>query len=345
MSAINGSAEDPVTSPIDAPSQPASAVGMFRSPWCAQFSTDKINKLVAELEVPFDLSRVEWRIINTNRANKGLRGLVIPYADQRAYTDRLNALFTPAGWTRKYAIHTSASFQGGKDEKTVAKVFVACDLTIFGIGCHSATGEEWAEEDHAVTRAEAQAFKRACCCFGLGRYLYRFTGIWVDLDDNKRLKSRPLLTGWATPEGWRKGLRPLEELGQPRFKSGGSSKSSEAIQDGPKHRQKYKHDELIREIEEMAERLGRGLYRGILKTAARVWKPSQIEDRALLEKVFAEMQSADRALRRLEAIVEQAGSESLKTILRSLHFNSLDQLNDVNTLRKIVDALEANAEA
>ena len=65
------------------------------------------------------------------------RGQVIPYADQRAYTDRLNALFSSAGWTRRYTVHTSANFQRAKDQKTTAKVFVICDLTIFGFGSHS----------------------------------------------------------------------------------------------------------------------------------------------------------------------------------------------------------------
>jgi hypothetical protein len=51
---------------------------------------------------------------------------------------------------------------------------------------HSATGEEWADDDNAGTGAEAQAFKRACSCFGLGRYFYYFTGSWVDLNDRKR---------------------------------------------------------------------------------------------------------------------------------------------------------------
>src|SRR5258708_2777795 len=55
---------------------------------------------------------------------------------------------------------------------------------------------------------EAQAFKRACSCFGLGRYLYYFSGTWVDVDDRKRLNTVPKLAGWATPEGWRQGLRP-----------------------------------------------------------------------------------------------------------------------------------------
>lgn len=130
----------------------------------APFPADKINELIAELEVPFDPSAVEWRTIQAMKDGK--RGLVIPYADQRAYTDRLNALVSPGGWTRKYTVHTSANFQRGKDERVVAKVFVTCDLTIYGIGSHSATGEEWADDDNAGTSAEAQAFKRACSCFG-----------------------------------------------------------------------------------------------------------------------------------------------------------------------------------
>jgi len=97
-----------------------------------RFSPDQIKELIAELEVPFDPSLIEWRVTNTTKSGK-LRGQVIPYADPRAYTDRLNFLFTPAGWTRKYAVHTSANFQRSRDQQTVAKVFVTCELTIFGV--------------------------------------------------------------------------------------------------------------------------------------------------------------------------------------------------------------------
>jgi hypothetical protein len=173
-----------------------------------QFSAEKVKELVAALEVPFDPSQIEWRVMNTSKNQQQPRGQIVPYADQRAYTDRLNALFSPAGWTRKYGIHTSANFERSKDQKIVAKVLVTCELTIFGLGSHSATGEEWADDDNAGTAAEAQAFKRACACFGLGRYLYYFTGTWVDLDDRKRPKSVPQLVGWATPSGWLKGIRP-----------------------------------------------------------------------------------------------------------------------------------------
>lgn len=53
-------------------------------------STDEIKRLVRELETPFEASLIEWRVTNTSQDRT--RGQVIPYADQRAYTDRLNAL-------------------------------------------------------------------------------------------------------------------------------------------------------------------------------------------------------------------------------------------------------------
>ena len=69
------------------------------------------------------------------------------------------------------------TLSGPRTKGSWPKVLVTCELTIFGLGSHSATGEEWADNDNAGTAAEAQAFKRACSCFGLGRYLYYFTGV------------------------------------------------------------------------------------------------------------------------------------------------------------------------
>jgi hypothetical protein len=306
-----------------------------------QFTAEEIRHMVAALEVPFDPSQIDWRVTNTSKNGSHPRGQVVPYADQRAYTDRLNLLVTPAGWTRKYAIHTSANFQREKDQRVVAKVLIACELTIFGLGSHSATGEEWADDDNAGTSAEAQAFKRACCCFGLGRYLYYFTGAWVDLDERKRPKTIPKLFGWATPDGWRNGMRPPQ----------GEAASSEAAPqpkaaDGnpvSENGNAAAHATLIAHIEAMAEPLGRGLYRGLLKTVARVWKPIQIRDVALLQKVLEHMQAAERGLRRLETAIDKIGPEPLVPILHSLKLNSLERVDNLKTLHEIVVAMEAKA--
>jgi len=135
MSGPNGHAEvsdSSVSSPLPS----------FNTLAANPLTAEKVREFVAALEVPFDRSQIEWRVMNTTKNGQPMRGQVVPYADQRAYTDRLNALFTPAGWTRKYTIQTSASFERSKDQKIVAKVLVTCEVTVFGLGSHSATGEE-----------------------------------------------------------------------------------------------------------------------------------------------------------------------------------------------------------
>jgi hypothetical protein len=311
----------------------------------SRFNLDKVRAFVAELEVPFSPSLIEWRVVNVSEDRS--RGQVIPYADQRAYTDRLNELFTPAGWTRKYTVNTSATFERSRDNKVAAKVFVTCDLTIHGIGSHSATGEEWTDNENAGTSAEAQAFKRACSCFGLGRYLYNLSGIWVDLDEHGRPVETPQLGGWATPAGWRKGLRPQPNGESQAAKPAAAARKKKTSNAGgqsvspsvsPEDRQ------IIQQIEAMAEPLGKAMYRGLLKTVARVWRPSEIRDRAVLEKVLAAMQSAAKGLRRLEAAQEQIGSEAAQALLNSMHVRSVAQVNNLETLEQLVHALEQSAE-
>jgi hypothetical protein len=76
-------------------------------------------------------------------------------------------------------------------------------MTIDGLGSHSGLGEEWADNENAGTSAEAQAFKRACSCFGLGRYLYDLGGHWVDLDERRQpLSNHSYLTGHSRNANW-----------------------------------------------------------------------------------------------------------------------------------------------
>ena len=301
------------------------------------FSSEQINQLTASLDLPFDPRVIEWRVINTAKGGKP-RGQVIPYADQRAYTDRLNALFTPAGWTRKFTLHTSANFQRGKDHQTVAKVFVTAEVSVFGLGSHSGTGEEWADDDNAGTSAEAQAFKRACACFGLGRYLYYFAGEWVDLDERKRPKSIPKLPRWATPEGWREGFRPQQGTGNaPK-----ASPNNPGKRDGQGTGQ-GDTSKLVRQVEALQERLGNGLYRGLLKKIAGRWKPSEIRDVTVLEDVLEHMQGAKRGLDRLDAALEVTGPKAVDSPLRSLKLRSLDRVDNLRALERIVLSVEEAA--
>ena len=339
MSPTNGHANDPANGSTHAVQQFAPPTSDTNNPTALIPNAAKIRELIASLEIPFHPSVIEWRVTNTSKGGSP-RGQVMPYADQRAYTDRLNTLVTPAGWTRRYTIHTSATFERSKDQKIVAKVLVTCELTIFGLGSHSATGEEWADDDNAATAAEAQSFKRACSCFGLGRYLYYFTGTWVDLDDRKRPKSVPKLDGWATPEGWRRGLRPrAAEDSKPAERTTAGTDGN-----GDGHRNGNGGSDhgaiLVREIEQMERALGKRMYRGLLKTGARVWNPTEIRDADVLRKVLAQMQAAERGLRRLEAALNRVGPETLVPILRSLRLNSLNQVDRLETLKTVVLEVE-----
>jgi len=86
------------------------------------------------------------------------------------------------------------------------------------------------------------------------------------------------------------------------------------------------------------------MYRGLLKRTARVWSPREIQDAGIQQQVLARMQAAERGFRRLDAALERAGSEALTQILRSLKLQSIDVVDNLQTLREIVIALETAAE-
>ncbi len=299
MRGANGSA-DPSTGRLAKPEHLPMNAALGNTIAMQRFSPDKINGLVSALEMPFEPSVIEWRVTNTAKGE--LRGQVVPYADPRAYTDRLNTLFTPAGWTRRYAVHTSANFERAKDNKIVAKVVVTCELTIFGLGSHSATGEGWAEP-----------------------------------------KSIPRVFGWATPQGWRQGLRPRQGEDDTSSNSGVSRTGLEAsVADGA-GADSEALTAMVAQIEAMAKVLGRRLYRGILKTVARVWSPTEIRDADVLRKVLEQMKSAERGLRRWDVALNRVGPETLVPVLRSLRLDSLAQVDSLETLKKVVLAAEQAA--
>ena len=121
MSPTNGHANDSANTSTTAVQQIGTPASDINVPTTLTSTSTRVKELIANLEVPFHPSVIEWRVTNTSKGGSP-RGQVMPYADQRAYTDRLNARVTPAGWI-------------------VAKVLVTCELTIFGLGSHSATGE------------------------------------------------------------------------------------------------------------------------------------------------------------------------------------------------------------
>jgi hypothetical protein len=142
---------------------------------------DTVNwkTLLEQLCVPFAKEDIAWRAGATSRDKK--RAQALPYAEPRVYEDRLNEV-CPGDWSVIF--------------KPWGETRLMCELTIYGV-TRSSTGEFDDGKKNAIaegTVAEAQAFKRACSKFGLGRYLYEIPIQWVEYDEEKtRLADVPQL--------------------------------------------------------------------------------------------------------------------------------------------------------
>jgi hypothetical protein len=89
--------------------------------------------------------------------------------------------------------------------------------------------------------------------------------------------------------------------------------------------------------------VGKRMYRGLLKSVARVWNPKDVHDPVIQEKILAHMQAAERGLLRAKAARDKAGLAAFVGVLRSLKLSSLDQVDNLKTLQEVVVALEATA--
>jgi hypothetical protein len=141
-------------------------------------TTDEIKTL---LELPFRAAEITWRVLGDGEKTEG-QARIIPYAYRAAYMRRLDILFGPGGWTQSFSMTTVSNIQRSKKVNkayamiTTGKILVTSTITIEGFGTRSSTGEGWADDENGTTRAQAQAFRRACAEFGLGRYLRELEG-------------------------------------------------------------------------------------------------------------------------------------------------------------------------
>lgn len=285
-----------------------------------------LDALFTQLAEPFDPSEIKWRVTHTNR--DGNRGAVIAFADPRAYTDRLNQLFTPTGWTRTYDVSTVSSVTRMKKDKLIqtGKVLVTCTLTITGLGCHAGSGEDWADEENAMTAAEAQAFKRACSCFGLGRYLYNFTEMWVPLNEYRQPSEYPRLPQWALPKG-----------NVPAKNHPASGSRPPVVHRGPIDQKTTVRIEGFRRI------LGDPIYGEILWRVAQARQANAIPNAQLQANVAEAMERASRGFSKVHSLAERIGETSFIAILDRLRIESMTTIPRLELLKTLVTELEREA--
>jgi hypothetical protein len=273
-----------------------------------EYTDEEVRRLVAALEEPFDAQEIKWRVTNTTKDKS--RGQVIAYADPRAYTDRLNAIFTVRGWTRKYAVQmiNNVERKTSSESQIVGKVVVTCEVSIYGLGTHSGIGEEWADNENAGTAAEAQAFKRACACFGLGRYLYDVEGGWVDLDNRKQPKSTPKLPDWALPKR--------------RTTNGAGQKSANQNGHAPQNRAAAQDAGTLRaHVQALAAQVGFSLSRSVLMAVAKVDTLEKVAAN-LLETMARKLEDTFRGVGRLRAAIAIVAEARYPELCKELNFAS-----------------------
>ena len=124
----------------------------------------------AALCAPFPAALVELKPGATTQDKK--RALALAYVDPRLYQERLDTVVGPDSWQVAY--------------RPLGERAVICRLQVLGIVREEVGETNDAKDPNAWTGATAQAFKRACSAFGLGRYLYHLPQLWANYDDQKR---------------------------------------------------------------------------------------------------------------------------------------------------------------
>lgn len=152
--------------------------------------------IAAELADPFPLELIDLKPGAVSKSpDKPPRCLAMPYADMRAYESRLDEVAGVEHWGTSYQMTA----------RGVVCALTICGVTKSGIGDYPAD----AGDENAATSAQAQAFKRACAAFGLGRYLYNLPSLWCDYDPDRRAIKNPDRVRW---EMYRQaGLLTIEE--------------------------------------------------------------------------------------------------------------------------------------
>ncbi len=133
-----------------------------------------LAEVYADLCAPFPAELVELKPGATTQDKT--RALALAYIDARAYQDRLDEVIGPDSWQVAY--------------RQLGDNALVCRLQVLGIVREEIGECNDPKDPNRWTVASAQAFKRACSAFGLGRYLYSLgRQVWAEYDaDRKRFK-------------------------------------------------------------------------------------------------------------------------------------------------------------
>ena len=146
--------------------------------------------LIRQLREPFPRDKIKFRPGATTKDKK--KGLALAYADARTFQDRLDDVWGVDNW------ESHCITNDGGCICSITLHFHREDGTSYartksdGAGATDVEGEKGAISD---------AFKRACVQWGIGRYLYNLSDMWVPLSNGKYIADadKIKLPAWALP--------------------------------------------------------------------------------------------------------------------------------------------------
>ena len=153
-----------------------------------------LAQVARRLAEPFPYTLIELK--PGALAKDRTRALAMPYADLRAYEYRLDDAAGAANWSTTYEMTA----------RGIVCALTICGVTKSGVGDYPLDPKD----ENPATSAQAQAFKRACSAFGIGRYLYDLPKTWADYDDARKSIVNPERVAWELYKG--AGLLSHDEL-------------------------------------------------------------------------------------------------------------------------------------
>jgi hypothetical protein len=139
---------------------------------------EDVDAISRALAAPFEGTEVRFK----PGAVSGNRALALAYVDARVIQDRLDEVLGVMGWQDDY--------EWLEDGSVVCRLRLRIGgewITKVDVGGPS----EQPDEGDRRKAAFSDALKRAAVKFGVGRYLYRLPGQWVDYDPQRRQFVRP----------------------------------------------------------------------------------------------------------------------------------------------------------
>jgi len=160
----------------------------------------EIKDFQRELNAPFEVHEIEWRINRKGFKDANPWATAIPYITSRAVQDRLDSVFGIFGWQNEIKMVTEKGFLSGVSVKHNDGWITKWD----GAEGSSANGMD------LIKSGSSNALKRAAVLLGIGRYLYDLDEFFVEsvVSDKwnhqfgnvyKDSKNQNKLVAWKTP--------------------------------------------------------------------------------------------------------------------------------------------------